>query len=999
MATSSSALRQLAERLTTVERKVRAQGSTSQLAHSSIEDGAVQAYSRDGTQVMVIGKQWDGTYAPTALNGPIPPTPSAPSVQDATEGLVVGWDGSFAGGLIPAPMDFLRVDAHVGTASDFIPDHNNRMASFLAPQGGYATIGLPAGDYFVKLVCWTFAGKVSEASEVVAGEAFPSGAPTTDGLAPASSPEAEVIGAYETIVVRWIPIVNADPVRYQVHISTTDDFTPDSTTLVDTVQGGQFSIKALPGVAPVDPNDPDPRKLQYDTVYYVKIVAEDDDGEAAPGVQDSDTIFRVQGGSIGFETIVGANILGGTITGDLLASTMVLSTEFWTALDGQRAGFTPDGFFAYKPDDSLMLKIPTDGTDALYDGELVVRGATILGGMSIQSDENELTADSAMTLMRGIVSPTASPQMSVSYDFVTPSTASLTSTQKTNTDPNWGLGAAFDLVASQVSCIEWRSALGFWSIFQVRSNGTREWYINPDGTPHDLTGTGIYYSDFKDWEVWSATEILSSSTPSQNGHYLMFRFMPSGDDYWVSCPTGIYRYSRQNGIAPPVIGNNGQSMFVAEVPTIITPQTHLRIRYYVPVLDNGAMPAPTTTYESTTGFSSGVSLAALRYHPSGFDIPGGARYMAAERGSLNNTKMLVTSGTNNDSIFPSGSGNNWASANNQAHYFEAPASNRRGCDWDGTNFWTLCGDGRLYKHTNNFWDPAVTSSTVWGQTTFRDGDSGGTGTHETTPGAAKSMTWKRRSNITFVSPDVPDNGGADDPDRIRFYAGRGSSQPANSAMWQQYEGTGSTVISSLATSGTNPPTVNSFPSANPAVIKSDDGGLQIKGDSTIRATSFQVGPAGGSSKELLAPGPKWLGYLSSAPSIPAGDTLTTLTGWSALESDGITLSSGIFTVSKDGLYQISGQLWWGAFASSTGTRLTQVRKNNAPAATIASVTLDAKASGAPALAQWGKAFRLVAGDQVLVWFSWLGTSAATANRVPTASSQDISFFQMRWIEP
>jgi hypothetical protein len=291
-----------------------------------------------------------------------------------------------------------------------------------------------------------------------------------------------------------------------------------------------------------------------------------------------------------------------------------------------------------------------------------------------------------------------------------------------------------------------------------------------------------------------------------------------------------------------VIGNNGQSIFVAEVPTIVTPQTHLRIRYYEPLLDNGVMPAPTTAYESTTGFSSGTALANVRYSTTGFDVSGGsgARYLAAERGNSTNNKILVTSGTNADSIFPSGSGNNWSSANKEAHSFEAPASNRRGCDWDGTQFWTLSGDGRLYKHTNQFWDPATTSSTLWGQTTFRDGDSGGTGTHETTPGAAKSFTWKRRSRFTFVSPDVPDNGGPDDPDRVRFYVGRGLTKPANSAMFQQYEGTGTATISTLATSGNVPPTINTFPSANPAKIRTDDDALVISGDGTIKINGVDV---------------------------------------------------------------------------------------------------------------------------------------------------------------
>lgn len=144
-------------------------------------------------------------------------------------------------------------------------------------------------------------------------------------------------------------------------------------------------------------------------------------------------------------------------------------------------------------------------------------------------------------------------------------------------------------------------------------------------------------------------------------------------------------------------------------------------------------------------------------------------------------------------------------------------------------------------------------------------------------------------------------------------------------------------------------------------------------------------------------GPYWLGYLSSAPSPPAASTLTTLTGWTALESDSITLSSGVFTVAEPGLYRISGQLWWAPAASAAGLRLTQAVKTSGTATVIASVTVDppvgTTTTKAPALAQWNKLFRLAANDTVIVRFQHT-SGGSEANRVPTATTQDISFFQI-----
>jgi hypothetical protein len=819
---TDTALRLLAKRLAAVEKRVRSVGSTSQLAHSSIEDGALQAYNRAGEQTMVIGKQWDGTYAPIVVTGPIPPTPSGLTVTDATNGVVIGWDGSFAGGLIPVPMDFLRVDAHVGAVPEFVPDHTNRLASFVAPQGGSVSATLPPGSYYIKLVCWTIAGKVSLASDPVSGDSLAVEV-STDGEPPASSPAAEVVGGYQALSIRWTPITNPDPVRYKIYVGTAPGFTKDATTQVGVATGSQFTLRLLPGAAPADPNDPDPRELQYDTTYYVAIIAEDDDGEAPVGAEGSAMIFKIEGGAIGAQTIVGDNILGNTITADKFSSTLVLASEIWTALSGQRVGLTPAGFQGYKADGSLMLNFPTDPSQtALLDADLIARSMTLVGNMTMRSNSNSIEKDAILKLRNGISAPVAAPQLGITYFTYDFSTSSLTDAQKT------GELGTFDFKGSEVSCLEWKDASSYWVVHQIRPTGTRAWFFDYEGTPR-LTG-GEYFHDYHDWEIWSVVEITTSSTPAKNGVYRMARWIPSGSaqTYYLWSPFGLNRYSRQNN-QPPVIGTNGEDVYVAEVIS-----NQLNIRYFATLTGDQSNAVPTTIYQSSTGFTSTHPLSNVTYDAAGFDI-GSPRYLVSERGFATDNKLVYTSGTNANSIFLGGSGNSWVSSTVNAETFETAYASPRATAWDGFNFWTMGGDGKMYQYTETYWDPSVDSSTIWMEHTFKDNNAAGTGQHETTPGPARSITWKRRSKISVFMPPIPGAGGVDEPNAATVYAGRGLSQPSNSGFHLQYEGnTGVAYFDGFDFTDPIPPTTNSFPNTNPGKIQSDDGNMVISGDGTIK---------------------------------------------------------------------------------------------------------------------------------------------------------------------
>ncbi|MCZ4098308.1 hypothetical protein [Streptomyces sp. H39-C1] len=159
---------QLAARLAAVERRLASMTSTSQLAYSSIEDGAVQVYDSNGSLRAVIGQQADGTTGINVTNGPAPPMPSLPEVQPALAALTIAWDGTWEG-TDTTPLDWSRVEVHIGPEEHFVADQGTLRDTIETPQGGTVTAPLPYTQWWVRLRARTAAGVAGPATAAVAG--------------------------------------------------------------------------------------------------------------------------------------------------------------------------------------------------------------------------------------------------------------------------------------------------------------------------------------------------------------------------------------------------------------------------------------------------------------------------------------------------------------------------------------------------------------------------------------------------------------------------------------------------------------------------------------------------------------------------------------------------------------------------------------------------------------------------------------------------------------
>lgn len=878
--------------------------------------------------------------------------------------------------------DFKYYEVYASQVNGFTPGPSNLIAQ---TSSNAFTFNADAGQtWYVKVRAVDIfnTGSAAYASSNATSRAV------TDGVAPSASPTPTVIGRSGALYVRWTGTTNNDPVTYEVHISTTTGFTPGAGTKVGDTKSTFQTIEALPGAAP-SPGDPDLRTLMYDVTYYVKIIAKDDDGAAAAGTQGSGQMVRITGPDIAADTITGNNIVSGTFTGEEFAGEVFVGNKFTsrgTGGTGQGVEFGVDGFGVWRSTGIKKFYVPVgDDEDAFVDGEFIAQGLTVLGGASFQTDENEITADGALTLMRGIVAPSASPQFTITYNNFKLTTAGLITAYKT------GSLGTFDLDPNSVTHIEWKTAVGgYWVINQVRPNGTRSWYFDTSGNPKDLFGTNVYFNDAVDWERWSTTEITSGP---KAGVYTIFRFIPgAGTDWYISGPTGLNKYNRLNTGGVPCLGNNGTDMYVAEVVG-----SSLKINYHSMTPWSGGavptIPAATTSHASATGYAA--SLCCCEYNTTGtggFDlIAGGAthRYATAERGVAYSARTIYQQGVGGNNLFPGYAGSTatgWAGATVNAESWESPVSNRRGMAWDGSNFWTFGADGFMYRHegSSTQWDPSAVSSIWWGQITFYDNV--GT-THETKPGVIKNFTMRRRAKLLFTPPAIPDNGGVDDPKQVRLFMARGATQPANSVMYLQGAVSTSTLsVTTLATATATPPTLGNFPNTTPARIRNDDDTLVISGDGSGKFSSLMIG-----ADTVAINGPYWYGYLSGSTAWTA-TTWQSITGWALTANSGITHSSGTFTVPKAGRYRVTVHF---SFNSNTAgnTRGARILFN---AATAGDLLVPPNTGGNPTTVLHSRVRSLSVGGTINI--NAYQNSAASIGVIGEAGGTS-SWIEIEWMGP
>lgn len=161
--------RSLAAEVARLRREVAEIRRGQRVAHgASIENAAIEVRDGDGSLRAVVGQQPDGTSGVNVVNGPMPPTPTDPVVTPALGALTVTWGGAFADAPA-APLDWSRVEVHIGPDAAFEPSQGTLRGTIETAQGGAVTVPLPYTEWWAKLRSRTLAGVAGPASDAVAG--------------------------------------------------------------------------------------------------------------------------------------------------------------------------------------------------------------------------------------------------------------------------------------------------------------------------------------------------------------------------------------------------------------------------------------------------------------------------------------------------------------------------------------------------------------------------------------------------------------------------------------------------------------------------------------------------------------------------------------------------------------------------------------------------------------------------------------------------------------
>lgn len=252
--------------------------------------------------------------------------PTGVTLSATASGVLASWT---APAVQPARVDRYKIELWQDLATDVL------ITTEFAFSTNISFGGLAAGTYYIKVQTQDMYGTLSNPPTQSSSVAV-TGTSPTDGLVPLSSPAAIVSPLYGALEVKWTGLTlgarsttaNPDPVTYEVHVSTTNNFTPSSSTLALQVDGTFAILKTLPPL-PTPPALPTP--LAYGTLYYVKILAKDADGPAASyGTQGSGTPSAIDNGDIAANAIRANVIKANEITANQINAAGLLANNIIT---------------------------------------------------------------------------------------------------------------------------------------------------------------------------------------------------------------------------------------------------------------------------------------------------------------------------------------------------------------------------------------------------------------------------------------------------------------------------------------------------------------------------------------------------------------------------------------------------------------------------------------------------------------------------------------------
>lgn len=684
---------------------------------------------------------------------------------------------------------------------------------------------------------------------------------------PALSPAVELHGTVDSLVVE-VAEEYATTTTLDFHISTTPDFTPSDATLVGSSRSAVFVITTPPATDGAAAGG-----LALNTTYYVRTVARNIIGSAAPGPVSSGMLDPSKVSEVVAARLVAGFILAGSIQiGNITVD--------------------PTNGIVIPQSDGSVISFPADGSIANIDAYINARALNVEDDLTI-SGYGELQGD--LQLIMGISNPTAAPVLSAGYDTV--QLAGLGSSQissrmtpvaeyngrvtvldRTSTDPHqigvwdWKTGAKIgaavlpglssnEYIMSMDYGVGADNKLKLWLLTQNQTN----WYL----VRIDATATTFEARvSLASYDSWSGACIAYDSM-SRAIVIVYNKLNASGD------PTGTYARAR-NAIVSSMPAVGGENTLVADsvyvTDAAISGQTSISSAnsYVMVARANGGIPAWSMNIDTSANTLSFTRASARDIPSFGQSTVG---YGSRGAGISDVTAAWIA---------------------------EQPS-------------FLLDNGGKLYRLRESV-DQVLRVGYTW-----YDGNATG-GTHETALSPVATITVPKAKWPTIGLPPAPeasitDPSRTDIANRIGLYA---DSDSSGSLYLQSYlpVGVNGYVAGDFNPNPTalntayTPPTTNGFgnTSSAPGRVRSsmaDSVGpiIDLKGDGSSRLGTFSGssnGSFGGDTAAVIG---------TASNTVPTG----TWTRNANLGADsahptrgGLTISSGCIRVATAGYYFVTG---------------------------------------------------------------------------------------------
>ena len=628
----------------------------------------------------------------------------------------------------------------------------------------------------------------------------PPPAEVTDGLAPVSSPTPTAIeGGPGYLFVKWAAIANPDLTLYELHLSAASGFTPDAATLALETSGTQTVVATLGDGTP----------LEAGVTYYVKLIAKDADGAAAPGGEASGAPVAINfdelEGYIGAEQIAAETIIGEhiaantitaeelaaqTITGNEISAQVLLASNIRTGPEGtQRVELDPQGFRLYGPgpNNPVLVDLPTDPSQTPYfAGTVVAENIDVVTSLVVRGTQ-QIDTGGELLLKTGLADPSTMPQLSHRWD-------ELVLARGDNR-----LRVAIDHVATASPpvfvAVEWDDLEGIHYALEYRAS---------DGA---LVSEVALPAKGSEWECRGIVRLESASTLIGWRR----RNQPSLERYSTISAGPIATYTL------PFIGESQDGRFAlgrGAGKSLILFREAGTIRVQSRNLDG-----------SSDG--SGYSNSGVDGYPVGAVNDGTNLWIAwgqTEAGERARARAFNPAG-------------GIAVANTTFRLGETIGA-AFGLAWDGTNFYShYAANIALRRHSQ--WTWTTEHNLFWLGYIYAAESATPDSQTRVSPRASIDMTDFRRSMIGVTMPEFPAG-----VEQAKVYAYRGGSAPAPASMALQAEGVSvsdddapSTYMFWFQPAGGAPPTANNFPTAPSRMTAEGIAGLlpfELSGSGHLR---------------------------------------------------------------------------------------------------------------------------------------------------------------------